>query len=238
MRTCQRLMIMHSLLEQIKGGLVVSCQAEGDSPFNSPEGVAMFAMAARMGGAAAIRSEGVAKTRRIVESVDLPVIGLKKSLFDDQSVRITGTFDHLEQMIETGCDMVAVDGTFRHREGMSGPDFIKEIKRRRAFPVMADIATPEEAAACREAGADCVSTTLSGYTPQTASGDQWGPDLELVAELAKRFGDHFPVVAEGRYNTPALAGDAIKHGAWAVVVGTAITRPQVVTKWFRDAIEK
>ena len=120
--------MMNPMLQKIKGKLVVSCQAEGDSPFNNPEGVSGFAISAAMGGAAAIRSEGARKTRRIVESGGLPVIGLKKSLFDDQSVRITGSFEDVWQMIDTGCHMIAIDGTFRERENLTGPAFIQKIK--------------------------------------------------------------------------------------------------------------
>ncbi len=229
--------VMVQILEQIKGRLIVSCQAEGASPFNSPEGVAMFALSAQMGGAAAIRSEGYEKTRRIIQSVDLPVIGLKKSMFDDQTVRITGSFEEVRQLVLSGCDMVAVDGTFRKREGMSGPDFIRAVRQKHQVPIMADIATVAEAEACREAGADCVSTTLSGYTPETASHKGAGPDLELVGHLSDKFGAQMPVVAEGRYHTPATAAQAINKGAWAVVVGSAITRPHLITKWFKNAIE-
>jgi N-acylglucosamine-6-phosphate 2-epimerase len=230
--------MMDPMLQKIKGRLIVSCQAEGDSPFNNPEGVAAFAISAAMGGAAAIRSEGVKKTRRIVESVGLPVIGLKKSLFDDQSVRITGSFEDVWKMIDAGCDMIAIDGTFRERENLTGPEFIQKIKSIYHVPVMADVATPEQGVACMEAGADCVSTTLSGYTPNTATAGQDGPDIDLVASLSKRLGHRVPVVAEGRYNSPEMARQAIENGAWAVVVGTAITRPHVITKWFNDAIER
>ena len=226
------------MLQKIKGRLIVSCQAEGDSPFNNPEGVAAFAISAAMGGAAAIRSEGVKKTRRIVESVGLPVIGLKKSLFDDQSVRITGSFEDVWKMIDAGCDMIAIDGTFRERENLTGPEFIQKIKSIYHVPVMADVATPEQGVACMEAGADCVSTTLSGYTPDTANPLQSGPDIDLVENLSKQLSPKVPVVAEGRYNSPEMARQAIENGAWAVVVGTAITRPHVITKWFNDAITR
>jgi len=229
---------MIGILEQIKGKLIVSCQAEGDSPFNSPEGVSWFAVSARQGGAAAIRSEGVEKTRRIVEAVDLPVIGLKKSMFDDGYVRITGSFEDVKKMVDTGCQMVAMDGTFRLREQMNGPDFISNIRQVYGIPVMADVATFEEAKACMEAGASCISTTLSGYTPDTDHLRKSGPDLELVERLTRQWGERMPVVAEGRYNTPEMARKAMEKGAWAVVVGTAITRPRIITKWFKDAIER
>jgi len=228
---------MDSMLQKIKGKLIVSCQAEGDSPFNTPEGVSWFAISAAMGGAAAIRSEGAAKTRKIVASVNLPVIGLKKSLFEDRSVCITGSYEDVWQMVDAGCDMVAIDGTFRIRENVTGPEFIKKVRTIYDIPVMADIATYEQGLACMEAGADCVSTTLSGYTPDASASANSGPDLELVESLSKQLGHRLPVVAEGRYNSPEMARRAMDKGAWAVVVGTAITRPQIITKWFKDAIE-
>lgn len=227
-----------NFFEIIKHQLVVSCQAEGDSPFNSPEGVTAFAIAAKMGGAAAIRTEGVEKTRMIAREVQLPFIGLVKSTFEDGSVCITGTFHAIDQLLEAGCDMIAVDGTARLREGLSGPEFIREAKKTRKCLIMADIATLDEALECKEAGADCVSTTLNGYTPETIDQAIDEPNIDLIIQLVKYFGMDYPVIAEGRINTPELASRAMKAGAWAVVVGSAITRPHVITKWFADAIKK
>jgi len=229
---------MHPLFSKTKNGLLVSCQAEGNSPFNNPEDVAKFAICAQMGGAAAIRTEGIEKARAIRARVSLPLIGLVKTEFEDGSVRITGREKDVKDLMDAGCDMVAIDGTNRQREGMTGPEFIKTMKQKYNVLVMADIATFEEGLACAEAGADCLSTTLSGYTPETSGNDLSGPDLELIKKLNEHFAGRIPVIAEGRYNTPELASQAIKAGAWAVVTGSAITRPQVITKWFYDAIKK
>ncbi|MBK9291849.1 MAG: N-acetylmannosamine-6-phosphate 2-epimerase [Bacteroidetes bacterium] len=226
------------IFEELKGGLIVSCQAEGESPFNNPADVAKFAVAAMMGGAVGIRTEGVAKAAAIRSLVPLPLIGLVKSYFDNGMVRITGSESEVEALIAAGCDMVAIDGTFRGRQGMTGPQFISHIVQKYDILVMADIATPAEAEACASAGAHCLSTTLSGYTPETLHFDHGQPDWDLLNRLVKQFGQHLPVIAEGRFNTPALAAQAIKQGAWAVVVGTAITRPQTITKWFSDAIRQ
>ncbi len=214
--------------------LIVSCQAETDSPFNSPDDMVKFAECAALGGAAAIRSQGVSKTKAIIEKVNLPVIGLIKSTFDDGSVRITGSFDHVEQLMEIGCDIIAIDGTFRIREGLSGPDFISQVKQKYECIVMADIALHDEAIACEEAGTDCVSTTLNGYTPETINEKSIGPNFELLKKVVLEC--KVPVIAEGRYNTPDYAAKAINYGAWSVVVGTAITRPQVITQWFVEKI--
>lgn len=220
---------------KIKNGLIVSCQAEGNDPFNTPEGVLLFAKAALMGGAVGIRTEGYEKTKKIVEGVDAPVIGLIKSYFDDGFVRITGSFDDVEKLIETKCDVIAIDGTFRKRDGFTGPEFISEVKKRYGCIVMADISTYDDGAACAAAGADCLSTTLSGYTPETNNLPHDKPNIELLKRLSKDF--KLPVIAEGRVNTPEYAAQMIKEGAWAVVVGTVLTRPRVVTGWFVDAIK-
>lgn len=229
---------MSDIFQTLRGGLIVSCQAEGESPFNNPKGVADFAETARMGGAVGIRSQGVDKTAAIIERVaPMPVIGLFKSQFPDGTVCITGSFQAVEQLLSVGTHIVAIDGTFREREGLSGPDFIAEVKRR--YPqctVMADIATFEEGMACAQAGADCLSTTLSGYTPDTAHIPHEGPDTELLQRLVQA--TDLPVFAEGRINTPADAAKMMQLGAWAVVVGSAITRPHLVTQWYVEKIQQ
>ena len=225
-----------SIFEIIRNGLIVSCQAEGTDPFNTPDSVAKFAQAAFMGGAIAIRSEGLKKIERIKQEVELPVIGLLKSQFDDGFVRITGSFKEVEQLLEIGCDIVAVDGTFRKRESLSGPDFIDQIKNRYKCIVMADIASSEEALSCVKAGADCISTTLNGYTPETYMKNNSTPNFELVQSIAKTIS--IPVIAEGRINSPIYVRQMLENGAWAVVVGTAITRPRVITQWYANEIKQ
>lgn len=229
-------MVNEELFNKLQGGLIVSCQSEGDDPFNSPEGVTMFAKAAVMGGAVGIRSRDVDKTTMIVQNVDVPVIGLTKSKFEDGYVRITGSFKEFEEILETGIKMAAVDGTLRLREGLSGPEFISELKKRYSLPVMADISTLEDGIACAEAGADCLSTTLSGYTPETANKKSNGADFALLKDLVNRV--KIPVIAEGRINTPFDAAKMISLGAFAVVAGTAITRPRIITTWYAESIKK
>ena len=136
-------------------------------------------------------------------------------------------------MINSRSDIVAIDGTFREREGLTGSDFIKAVKQRYGCLVLADIATFEEAKACEEAGADCISTTLNGYTPDTMQFHD-GPNYDVLKECVERL--TVPVFAEGRYNTPAEAGKAVQIGAYAVISGTAITRPRVITQWFVNEI--
>ena len=227
---------MNKLLEQLKGGMIVSCQAEGDDPFNAnPEYMALFAKAAEMGGALGIRTQGIEKLKAIKRVTKLPVIGLIKSQFPDGKVCITGSFNEVEQLIAAGSDIVAIDGTFRKREDLLGPEFIKAVKERYGCLVLADIATCDEAKACEEAGADCISTTLNGYTPDTLQFHD-GPNYEVLKDCVKDLS--VPVFAEGRYNTPAEAGKAMALGAYAVISGTAITRPRVITQWFVAEINK
>ena len=225
----------NKILEHLKNGMIVSCQAEGDDPFNAdPEYMALFARAAEMGGAIGIRTQGIAKLEAIKRATKLPVIGLLKGQFADGTVKITGSYSEVEQLINAKSDIVAIDGTFREREGLTGPEFIREVKKRYGCLVLADIATYEAAKACEEAGADCVSTTLNGYTQDTLQYHD-GPNYEVLKECVK--GLVIPVFAEGRYNTPAEAGKAMELGAYAVISGTAITRPRVITQWFVQAIQ-
>jgi N-acylglucosamine-6-phosphate 2-epimerase len=226
---------MKEIFNLIKRGLIVSCQAEGDDPFNSPEAVTLFAKAAVMGGAVGIRSEGIEKTKFILREVNVPVIGLLKSKFEDGYVRITGSFDNVEQLIKTGCQIIAVDGTFRKREGLRGPEFISEIKKRFDIVIMADISTYAEGVACVDYGADCISTTLSGYTPDTKYYPMDKPDFDIIEKLVKDVS--IPIIAEGRINRPEQASGMIARGAWSVVVGTAITRPRIITSWYVEAIK-
>ncbi|NWF50233.1 MAG: N-acetylmannosamine-6-phosphate 2-epimerase [Ignavibacteriaceae bacterium] len=224
------------IISKLKNGLIVSCQAEGDSPFNTPEGVTMFAKSAIAGGAVGIRSEGIEKIKIILNTVAVPVIGLIKSQFEDGSVKITGSFLDVDDLTSIGCPIIAVDGTFRKREGLTGPEFIRRIKSEFNSFIMADISKEDEAIECEQAGADLISTTLNGYTPETLSDKAFSPNFDLVKSLVKRIKK--PLIAEGRINSPQAAKKMIELGAFAVVVGTAITRPQIITSWFVDAIKK
>lgn len=228
---------MIDVFQKIKGGMIISCQSEGDDPFNTPSGVTLFAKAAHMAGAAGIRSQGLAKIRMIIKNVPLPMIGLLKGKFSDGTVKITGSFRQVEQLVNLGCDIIAIDGTFRLREGLTGPNFISEVKKR--FPncvIMADIATYEEGIACEAAGAQCLSTTLSGYTPETQHLPKDRPDFKLLESLVLKC--KIPVIAEGKIKSPEDAAQMMKLGAFAVVIGTVITRPRVVMGWYNEAIKK
>lgn len=228
--------MQNDILVRLRGGMIVSCQSEGEDPFNAdPYYMGLFAKAAEIGGAVGIRTQGIEKLKAIKLAVKLPVIGLLKSRFPDGTVCITGSFQEVEKLITAGSDIVAIDGTFREREGLSGPSFIKAVKEKYGCLVLADIATYDEAKACEENGADAISTTLNGYTPDTLSSVE-GPNLYLLEKILRDV--KIPVFAEGRYNIPADAQKAMEMGAYGVISGTAITRPRVITKWFVDAVKK
>lgn len=227
---------MIELLERLRGSMIVSCQSEGEDPFNAdPEYMCLFAKAAEMGGAKGIRTQGIEKLKAIKRKVSLTIIGLLKGTFPDGTVKITGSYNEVEQLIDAGSDIIAIDGTFREREGLTGPAFIAECKKKYGCVILADIATFEEAKACEEAGADCISTTLNGYTPDTLE-YQEGPNYDLLEKVVNAL--NVPIFAEGRYNAPVDAQKAMELGAFAVITGTAITRPRVVTSWFVEAVNK
>jgi len=224
------------MISSLKYGLIVSCQAEDDDPFNSPEYIAAFARAAEMGGAVGIRCEGYEKIRKVKERVKLPIIGLIKGKYADDWVLITPDFGDVEKIIKAGADIVALDATDRIRPNrLSGFDFLYEVRKRFDVPLLADVSTFREGIKAAELGADLVSTTLSGYTPYTTDKDTMLPDYDLIAELSSSL--DIPVVAEGRIWTPSDAIKALESGAYAVVVGTAITRPRVITKMFVEALK-
>lgn len=218
------------------GGLIVSCQASPGEPLFGPEPMMRMALAAALGGASGLRANGVDDVRAISRAVPLPIIGIWKVDAAPDEAFITVTLQQAERLAEAGAAVIAVDGTSRPRPGgLTAGDLIRAIKARTGLPVMADCATLEEGLEAAAAGVDLVGTTLSGYTPSSRAPDDAGPDLGLVRALAERAG--VPVVAEGRIWTPEEAIAAFDAGAWAVTVGTAITRPHVVTRRFVDRIE-
>lgn len=224
------------MLQKLRNGLIVSCQAEGDDPFNSPQYLAAFAKAAEMGGAIAIRSEGIEKTKAIKASVNLPIIGIIKGTFDDDWTLVTPDFSDIENLIKIGCDIIAVDATERIRpNGLNGFEFLAEAKRRYSIPIIADISTFKEGVKAAELEADFIATTLSGYTPYNAVRDNLNPDFDLIYELSSSI--DIPIIAEGRIWTPSDAIKALESGAYAVVVGTAITRPRIIARMFSEALK-
>ncbi|MEO3796128.1 N-acetylmannosamine-6-phosphate 2-epimerase [Nonomuraea sp. B10E15] len=216
----------------LRGGLVVSCQAYEGEPLHGPQFMSAMARSAVLGGAAGVRINGPADVEAVRAAVSVPMIGLWKD--GDGDVYITPTLRHALAVARAGADIVAVDATSRPRpDGRGLAETIAGVHRAGAL-VMADVSAAEEGLAAAELGADCVSTTLSGYASASPPPD--GPDLELVAVLAGSL--DVPVFAEGRIGTPGQAARAIELGAHAVVIGGAITRPADITRRFAQGLEK
>ena len=216
-----------------KGGLVVSCQARADNPLHGAHFMGAMAFAARHGGACAIRANGVADVRA-VKAAGLPVIGIDKQFSDAVPVYITPTLAACDALAEAGADIIGIDATPRPRQGDNPARLIRHITEALGLEAFCDIATPDEGAAAADMGAIYVATTLSGYTDDTRRNDDL-PDYALIEALVARL--KTPVVAEGRFSTPERARRALDCGAYAVVVGTAITNPREITRGFVRQIE-
>ena len=223
-----------NVLERLRGGLIVSCQALAQEPLHGSHIMARVAIAARQGGAVAIRSNSPEDVAAIRAAVDLPIIGIYKVIEAGFAVYITPRLAHARAILDAGADIVAVDATARPRpEAVDGAAYVRLLKAALPCPIMADVSTFEEGIAAAEAGADIVSTTMSGYTPYSPQRAE--PDLELVHALASRL--CIPVIAEGRIHAPEQAAAALAAGAFAVVVGGAITRPQEITARFVKGLQ-
>jgi len=219
----------NNLILRLQGGLVVSCQAAPDEPLFGAGHMAAMARAALAGGAVGIRANGPEDIAAIREAVDLPVIGIYKVDLPGFAVRITPTVEYARQVSRAGAHIIALDATRRpHPDGLGLTERIRAVKQLTGCAVMADVSDLEEGLAAEAAGADLVGTTLSGYT--SSEPPPPGPDFDLLEALAHKV--QLPVVAEGRIATPAQAAQALALGAFAVVVGGAITRPQWITAQF------
>lgn len=220
-------------IEALHGGLIVSCQAYPGEPMRNPETMTQMAESAMRGGAVGIRAQGIADIALIHERVRLPQIGLWKD--DSNPVFITPTLRHAVAVHLAGAEIVALDGTRRERpDGLTLTETIRRLKAETGALVMADTGSLDDALAAVDSGADCIGTTLAGYTDDRPKTD--GPDLALLEEVCSRVS--IPVFAEGRIHTPSQALAAKDAGAFAVVVGTAITHPASITAWFVEAVSK
>ena len=215
-------------------GLIVSCQAEEGSPFNSPQFIAAFAKAAEVGGAVGVRVRDCENVRAVAEVTDLPIIGLTKGQFESGSVLVTPTKDDVLRLVDSGADIIAFDATSRRRPGgMSGVEFLRSLRSVTTCPLLADISNLGEALSAADEGADYIATTLSGYV-EGLPASKYEPDYTLIRELASR--TNTPVIAEGRIWSPAQARMAANYGAFAVCIGSAITRPVDIVRRFVDAL--
>ncbi|QKX49514.1 N-acylglucosamine-6-phosphate 2-epimerase [Planococcus glaciei] len=223
-----------TVLEQISKKLIVSCQALEDEPLHDPYIMSKMALAAKQGGASGIRANTVKDIQAIKKEVDLPIIGIIKQNYPGSNVYITPTMSEVDALHQEGVDIIAFDATKQERpDGKTFEQFFSEVKAK--YPeqlFMADASTLEEAIAAEQAGVDIVATTLGGYTPYS-EGTVPLELLERMVEIVK-----VPVIAEGNFDTPEKAKKALDLGAHAVVVGSAITRPQLITEKFANAIQE
>ncbi|MFN1128691.1 N-acetylmannosamine-6-phosphate 2-epimerase [Lelliottia nimipressuralis] len=228
---------MKTILDVLKGKLIVSCQALENEPLHSPFIMSRMALAAAQGGAVAIRANSVVDITAIQASVSLPVIGIIKRDYPDSEVFITATMKEIDELMTVTPEIIALDATARPRpNGETLADLVAQIRAR--YPsllLMADIATVAEAKTAQDLGFDCVGTTLHGYTAQTAGQSLPDNDCAFLRDVLAAV--TVPVVAEGNVDTPERAARCLALGAHTVVVGGAITRPQQITARFVAAIE-
>lgn len=221
------------MLDLVKGKLIVSCQALSNEPLHSSFIMGRMALAAKEGGAVAIRAQSKEDIIEIKKVTELPVVGLVKRNYENSEVFITATKKEVDELIESGCEMIALDSTLRERPAETLKELYDYIHENGRL-IMADISTLEEGLNAFKLGADCISTTLSGYT--SYSPQSKNPDFKLIKELSESV--EIPVIGEGRLDTPELMLEAYKNGAYSVVVGSAITRPQLITKRFADILSE
>lgn len=225
------------MIESIKGHLIVSCQALENEPLHSSFIMSKMALAAKVGGAKGIRANSIADIQEIKNTVDLPIIGIIKKDYDDSDIYITPTINEIDALVKTGVDIIALDATKQIRPGNKDIDtFFKMIKEK--YPnqkFMADCSTIEEAIHADKLGFDFIGTTLVGYTPQSKKLHIEENDFEIIKTILATV--KHPVIAEGNIDTPQKAKRVLELGCYSVVVGSIITRPQVITKKFTDFIE-
>ncbi|HHA1888231.1 N-acetylmannosamine-6-phosphate 2-epimerase [Enterobacter kobei] len=227
---------MKTVLDNLKGKLVVSCQALENEPLHSPFIMSRMALAAAQGGAAAIRANSVVDIEAIKQQVSLPVIGIIKRDYPESEVFITATMKEVDELMAVAPEIIALDATARERPGGESLETLV-MRIRSRYPsvlLMADISTVDEAVTAQALGFDCVGTTLYGYTAETAG--HLLPENDCAFLKAVLAAVTVPVVAEGNVDTPERAARCLALGAHTVVVGGAITRPQQITERFMAAI--
>lgn len=224
--------------EAIKGKLIVSCQALPDEPLHSPVIMGRMALAAQEGGAGGIRANTKEDILEIKRVVDLPIIGIVKRTYSDSSVYITPSFTEVDELVSAGVEIIAMDATKELRPGnLTLEAFFNAVKIK--YPTqkfMADCSTLEEALLADQMGFDYIGTTLVGYTQYTQGTLIEADDFSLIKQMLSLVKK--PIIAEGNINSPEKARRVLELGCYSVVVGSAITRPQWITKKFTEEIKK
>lgn len=225
------------MLNEVKGGLIVSCQALPNEPLHSSFIMSKMALAAKQGGAKGIRANSKIDIMAIKKEVDLPVIGIVKRDYDNSSVFITATCKEIDELVDSGCEMIALDATNRTRpENITLSDLVKYAREKKPkIQLMADISTLEDAIQSEKLGFDCMSTTLYGYTEETHGRKLYDNDFEFLKKVLQHV--NIPVIAEGNVMTPEMYKRCMELGAHASVVGGAITRPKDITTLFVNQIQ-
>ena len=228
---------MNERVEALKGKLIVSCQALPHEPLHSSFIMGRMAVAAKEGGAVGIRANTKEDIAEIQSQVDLPIIGIVKRDYEDSKVYITPTMKEIEELMEVKPEIIAMDATGALRPGgVTLDDFFREVKEK--YPdqlFMADCSTVEEALHADELGFDFVSPTMVGYTEQSQGLRIADNDFEIIREILAKAKHR--VIAEGNINMPEKAKRVIELGCFSVVVGSIITRPQLITKAFAEALD-
>lgn len=220
---------INDLMKSLQGQTVASIQPVDGSPLDNIDFVVAMAMAAEQAGAKALRIEAVKNVAAVSAKVNIPIIGIVKRDFSDSPIRITPFASDVEALANAGATVIAFDATDRKRPETR--EFIVQAIKNSGCFAMADSSCFEDGLWAHENGVEIIGSTLSGYVGDSEPTD---PDLQLV----KQFSDAgFFTMAEGRYNTPELAAQAIAHGAVAVTVGSALTRLEVVMNWFNSATQ-
>ena len=229
---------MNERIENLQGKLIVSCQALSNEPLHSSFIMGRMALAANEGGAAGIRANTKEDIKEIQSQVDLPIIGIVKRDYEDSIVYITPTMKEVDELMEVKPEIIAVDATGALRPGnVTLDDFFHQIKEK--YPdqlLMADCSTVEEALHADELGFDFIGTTLVGYTDHSKGDRIEENDFEIIRTILKNVKHH--VIAEGNINTPEKARRVVELGCYSVVVGSIITRPQLITKSFTEEMAK
>lgn len=222
----------------MKGRMIVSCQALPEEPLHSSYIMGRMAAAAKEGGAAGIRANTKEDITEIKKNVDLPIIGIVKRDYADSEVYITPTMREIEELMAVGPEIIALDATSSLRpQGKTLEEFYQEV--RSAYPsqlLMADCSTVEEALHADRMGFDFIGTTLVGYTKQSRGLKIESDDFAIIKEIMRSVSHE--VIAEGNINTPEKVRRVMDLGVYSVVVGSAITRPQIITKQFVEALKK